>query len=380
MKKVLIVASVISFIEWFNKENVDFLKNDLGCEVHLACNLDYMEDTDIERTKRYIEKIETDGIILHNVPFARSPLKPENIKAYKILKNIICSNSFDLIHCHTPVAAMITRLACRKVRKKGTKVFYTAHGFHFYKGAPKLNWLIYYPIEKICSYFTDVLITINKEDFALAQKKMKAKKVEYVPGVGIEVEKFANPGVTREQKREELGIPQDAKLLISVGELNRNKNHETVIKAIKDLDVYYLIAGRGDLQNHLQNLIDELNLSDRVKLLGYRTDVAELYAASDVFVFPSFREGLPVSMMEAMASGLPCVASKIRGNVDLIVDGEGGYFCFPTSQVEFKNSIERILTNDSLNANMSQANIQKAKKFDVIPINDIMLDIYSIKR
>ena len=266
------------------------------------------------------------------------------------------------------------------MRKKGTKVFYTAHGFHFYKGAPKLNWLIYYPIEKICSYFTDVLITINKEDFALAQKKMKAKKVEYVPGVGIEVEKFANPGVTREQKREELGIPQDAKLLISVGELNRNKNHETVIKAIKDLDVYYLIAGRGDLQNHLQNLIDELNLSDRVKLLGYRTDVAELYAASDVFVFPSFREGLPVSMMEAMASGLPCIASKIRGNVDLIDNSENGYLCNPSLSDEFTKAIECILTDDSLKANMSQANIQKAKKFDVIPINDIMLDIYSIKR
>ena len=380
MKKVLIVASVISFIEWFNKENVDFLKNDIGCEVHLACNLDYLEDTDIERTKRYIEKIETDGIILHNVPFARSPLKPENIKAYKILKNIICSNSFDLIHCHTPVAAMITRLACRKVRKKGTKVFYTAHGFHFYKGAPKLNWLIYYPIEKICSYFTDVLITINKEDFALAQKKMKAKKVEYVPGVGIEVEKFANPGVTREQKREELGIPQDAKLLISVGELNRNKNHETVIKAIKDLDVYYLIAGRGDLQNHLQNLIDELNLSDRVKLLGYRTDVAELYAASDVFVFPSFREGLGLAAIESMAFGLPLIVADNRGTRDFCEKGINGFVCNPSLSNEFAKAIECILTDDSLKANMSQANIQKAKNFDVIPINDIMLAIYSIKR
>ena len=209
---------------------------------------------------------------------------------------------------------------------------------------------------------------------------MKAKKVEYVPGVGIEVEKFANPGVTREQKREELGIPQDAKLLISVGELNRNKNHETVIKAIKDLDVYYLIAGRGDLQNHLQNLIDELNLSDRVKLLGYRTDVAELYAASDVFVFPSFREGLGLAAIESMAFGLPLIVADNRGTRDFCEKGINGFVCNPSLSNEFAKAIECILTDDSLKANMSQANIQKAKNFDVIPINDIMLDIYSIKR
>ena len=367
--KILYVTTIGGTMSFFKNFLCELIKE--GHEIDIATN-----ENDIPVPDCYKEW----NCKIYQINTSRSPLSKGNITAYKQLKKVVESGEYDKVHCHTPVAAMITRLACRKVRKKGTKVFYTAHGFHFYKGAPKLNWLIYYPIEKICSYFTDVLITINKEDFALAQKKMKAKKVEYVPGVGIEVEKFANPGVTREQKREELGIPQDAKLLISVGELNRNKNHETVIKAIKDLDVYYLIAGRGDLQNHLQNLIDELNLSDRVKLLGYRTDVAELYAVADVFVFPSFREGLPVSMMEAMASGLPCIASKIRGNVDLIDNSENGYLCNPSLSDEFTKAIECILTDDSLKANMSQANIQKAKKFDVIPINDIMLDIYSIKR
>ena len=320
------------------------------------------------------------GCKSHSLSFSRSPFNKSNITAYKQLKKLVKNGEYDIVHCHTPVAAMITRLACRKVRKKGTKVIYTAHGFHFYKGAPKLNWLIYYPIEKICSYFTDVLITINKEDFALAQKKMKAKKVEYVPGVGIEVEKFANPGVTKEQKREELGIPQDAKLLISVGELNKNKNHETVIKAIKDLDVYYVIAGRGDLQDYLQNLIDELNLSDRVKLLGYRTDVAELYAAADIFVFPSFREGLGLAAIEGMASGLPLVVADNRGTRDFCENRVNGFACNPLEPYEFTKAIENILNDDFLKENMVQANLQKANRFDVVPINDIMLDIYSIKR
>jgi len=274
---------------------------------------------------------------------------------------------------------MITRLACRRVRKKGTKVIYTAHGFHFYKGAPKLNWLIYYPIEKICSYFTDVLITINKEDYALAQKKMKAKKVEYVPGVGIEVEKFANPGVTREQKREELGIPQDAKLLISVGELNKNKNHETIIKAIKELDVYYVIAGRGDLQDYLQNLIDELNLTDRVKLLGYRTDVAELYAAADIFVFPSYREGLGLAAIEGMAFGLPLIVADNRGTRDFCQNNVNGAVCCPKSSEEFAYAIEKLLSNRELMENMKKTNMEKAKEFNNELINKKMQSFYAIK-
>ena len=205
---------------------------------------------------------------------------------------------------------------------------------------------------------------------------MKAKRVEYVPGVGIDVNKFANPGVTKEQKREELGIPQDAKLLISVGELNKNKNHETVIRAIKDLDVYYIIAGRGDLHDYLQYLIDELNLSDRVKLLGQRTDVAELYVAADIFVFPSFREGLPVSLMEAMAAGLPCITSKIRGNVDLIVENEGGFLCSPAGADAFAEAIDNFCNNSELKEKMSTFNLKYVKNFDISVVEEEIEKIY----
>lgn len=363
--KILYVTTIGSTMSFFKNFLCTLIKE--GHTVDIATN---------ENIRPVPDCYKEWGCKIYQIDTSRSPLNKGNITAYKQLKKLVENGEYDIVHCHTPVAAMITRLACRKVRKKGTKVIYTAHGFHFYKGAPKLNWLIYYPIEKICSYFTDVLITINKEDFALAQKKMKAKKVEYVPGVGIEVEKFANPGVTKEQKREELGIPQDAKLLISVGELNKNKNHETVIKAIKDLDVYYIIAGRGDLQDYLQNLIDELNLTDRVKLLGYRTDVVELYAAADIFVFPSFREGLPVSMMEAMAAGLPCIASKIRGNVDLIVEGEGGYLCSPTNSVEFAKAIDDFSADSEKWQNMSEYNLEHIKEFDVSVVEQEIEKIY----
>ena len=313
------------------------------------------------------------GCKIHQISCTRSPFNKGSIKAIKEIKKIVEENNYDIVHCHTPIAAMCTRLACIKARKKGTKVFYTAHGFHFYKGAPLKNWIMYYPIEKICSYFTDLLITINKEDYTLAQKKLKAKKVVYVPGVGIDLETFKPSAISKEEKRKELGIPQDAKLLISVGELNSNKNHETVIKAIKDLDVYYVVAGNGGLQSHLQSIIDETGMTDRVKLLGFRTDMSELYTASDVFVFPSFREGLSVSLMEAMASGKPCVVSKIRGNTDLI-DENGGFYFNPYNVNECSAAIQKVLNSDI--DSMSQYNLEKVKKFSLDKVINQLKGLY----
>lgn len=315
------------------------------------------------------------GCIVYRIETSRSPLDKGNVKAVKQIKEIVGEKKYDIVHCHTPIAAMCTRLACRKARKEGTKVFYTAHGFHFYKGAPLKNWILYYPVEKICAHFTDVLITINQEDYALAQKKMKAKRVEYVPGVGIDLTKFGQAAVDKSVKRKELGIPEDAILLLSVGELNENKNHETVIRAIKDLNVYYIIAGKGGLQVNLQNIIDELGLTERVKLLGFRQDVADLYQISDVYVLPSIREGLNVSVMEAMASGLPVVCGRIRGNTDLI-DENGGALFEPQSIDECMKALKDVF--DQEKECLSKYNIEKVQTMSVAQINARMKVLYHI--
>lgn len=316
------------------------------------------------------------GCKVYQISCTRSPFNKGAIGAIKEIKEIVIENKYDIVHCHTPVAAMCTRLACRKARKNGTKVFYTAHGFHFYKGAPLKNWLLYYPVEKICAHFTDVLITINQEDYSLAQKKMKAKRIEYVPGVGIDLTKFGQVSVDKDTKRKELGIPEDAKLLLSVGELNENKNHETVIRAIKDLDLYYIIAGKGELQEYLQNVIDELGLTERVKLLGFRTDVAELYQAADVYILPSIREGLNVSIMEAMASGLPVVCGRIRGNTDLIGE-KGGDLFEPHSVDECKKAVNAVLSRDY--EQMCKWNFKKVQTMSVEEINIQMKELYQTK-
>lgn len=314
------------------------------------------------------------GCTVHQIHTSRSPLKKENLKAIKQLKMLVEKEKYDIVHCHTPVAAMCTRLACRKARKKGTKVLYTAHGFHFYKGAPLKNWMLYYPVEKFCAHFTDTLITINQEDYALAQKKLKAKCVEYVPGVGIDLTKFGPATVNKAAKRKELGIPDNVTLLLSVGELNENKNHETVIRAIATLEnVYYIIAGKGDLQEHLQSVIYKLGMADRVKLLGHRNDIGELCGTADIYAMPSYREGLSVALMEAMGKGLPCVVSRIRGNTDLI-DENGGAFFDPHSIEDCKKAIQKAISSEI--KNFSTYNIEKIKKFSLGTVNAQMKDIY----
>ncbi len=316
------------------------------------------------------------GCTVYQIDTSRSPFDMGNVKAIRQIRQLAAKGKYDIVHCHTPIAAMCTRLACRKVRKTGTKVIYTAHGFHFYKGAPLKNWLMYYPAEKICAHFTDVLITINKEDYALAQQKMKAKRVAYVPGVGIDLSKFGQATVDKATKRKELGVPPDATLLLSVGELNTNKNHETVIRAISDLDVYYMIAGEGDLKGHLQSVINELGLTERVKLLGYRIDMTDLYRAADICVFPSFREGLGMAAIEGMACGLPLVAADNRGTRDYCCHGVNGLVCEPSDISAFADAIKCLSADSCLRLKMAEANTEAVKRFDVIQVNKQMDRLY----
>lgn len=310
-KNVLFTATVVkTHINVFHLPYLKWLKEQ-GYEVHVAAKNDFInEPCIIPNCDKY-----------YDVKFARFPFSKTNIKAYKQLKKLIQENNYDIIHCHTPVAGVLTRLAARK--NKNTTVIYTAHGFHFLKGAPLLNWLIYYPVERFCARYTDKLITINKEDYERAKrfKLRKNGKVYYVPGVGINLEKIQNLKVNVKQKKKELGISKNIPILLSVGELNKNKNHETVLQALsklKDKNFIYLICGRGVLKEYLERKIQELHLENKAKLLGYRSDVIKILKTADLFIFPSKREGLPVSVIEAMAAELPVIASNVRGNRDLI--------------------------------------------------------------
>jgi glycosyltransferase involved in cell wall biosynthesis len=346
MKTALVITSVASMVDQFLFSNLELFQS-MGYEVHVACNFEKGSSCSDERILELKNNLSQRNILYHQINFAREVTKiSENIRAYQEVCKLVSEYQYDFIHCHSPIGGVVTRIACRKMRKHGTSVIYTAHGFHFFKGAPIKNWILYYPIERVCSRWTDVLITINQEDYTFAKRKMKAKKVEYIPGIGIDVERISHIDVDRTAKRSELDIPNEAILLLSVGELNKNKNHETVIRAIANMDVYYIIAGKGDLDEHLRLTIEELGLTNRVKLLGFRKDILELCKTADVFVFPSFREGLSVSVMEAMASGLPIVCSRIRGNTDL-VDENGGELFDPYSVEDCARAITQLVQSNS---------------------------------
>ena len=364
MKKVLFVATVVkTHIMEFHLPYLKALK-EAGWETAVAARNDYENPADcvIPYCDNY-----------YNIEFERSPFKPQNIKAYKELKKLIEENDYDVIHCHTPVGGALARLAARKARKRGTKVFYTAHGFHFCKGAHLKNWLIFYPAEKFLSRFTDVLFTINKEDYSRALK-FHAKETVYVPGVGVDIDKFRNTPVDRTAKRAEIGMPEDCFLILSVGELNKNKNHELIIRALKELDnpdIHYALAGSGELLDYLKNLAASLGVENRVHFLGYRQDTAQLYKTADVLVHPSFREGLPVAVMEALASGLPVIATKIRGSADLTEDGVNGYLIDNSAPALCKKIRECINEKNS-----GKITAVLPKKYDVQSVVDAVMKYY----
>jgi glycosyltransferase involved in cell wall biosynthesis len=364
--KILYVTTIGITMDFFKS----FIKEltDMGHTVEIACN---------DEAAPVPEFYNGLGCTVHRLSCSRSPFSGGNVKAVKQIRRLVEENGYDIVHCHTPIAAACTRLACRKLRKKqGVKVFYTAHGFHFYKGAPLKNWILYYSVEKFCARFTDKLITINSEDYARAQKKMKAKEVLYVPGVGVDFSRFQSVTVDRAAKRRELGIPGDATVLLSVGELNENKNQQVVIRAMAELhrfDLHYMIAGVGPKADDLIQLAESLGLAGQVHLLGDRTDVAELYQTADAFIFPSYREGLSVSVMEAMVSGLPCAVSRIRGNTDLITD-KGGAFFNPHSTEECVQAIREVLDGDMMG--MGQVNRDNSSIYSMSVIISIMKSIY----
>ena len=377
MKKVLIVASVISFIEWFNRENVDFLREDMQCEVHIACNLDYLDDTDEDRTKEYVNKLTEQGVILHNVRFARSPLKKENIAAYKQLKQIIDGERFDLIHCHTPAASMMTRLAAKKARKNGTVVMYSCHGFHFHNASKKRNWLIYYPIEKWLSRYCDYIVTINKEDYKRAQT-FHAKNVRYIPSVGVDINKIKAVTIDKKAYQKELGIPDGGVMLLSIGELIERKNHETIIKALPLVpeQIYYVICGKGVLREYLEELAKKLGVENRVIFLGFRQDIPQLCHAADISAFPSKIEGLGLAGIEAMAAGVPLVASNVHGILDYVIDGETGYAYAPTDVKGFAKAIEKLALDEQLRETMKPACLKAVEPFEKANALQVMHTIY----
>lgn len=370
MKKALILASVASMIEQFNMGNIKVLQ-ELKYEVHVATNFIDSGTITRERAEELKNKLKDLNVKYYQIDFDRNVLSTNNIQAYKQVKQLIKENKYNIIHIHSPIGGVCGRLAAKKERKNGTKVIYTAHGFHFFKGAPAKNWLIYYPVEKWLSKYTDCLITINEEDYNLAKKKFKAKNVEYVPGIGVDENKF-NFEMSREERnelRKSLGINEDDFVLIYVAELSKRKNQQMLIKAISLLEpnvlekVKVLLPGKDSMNGKYQELAKNLNVDKNIQFLGYRTDIPKLMKISDLAVSTSRQEGLPVNLMEAMFCNLPIIATDCRGNRDLVPDN---------NLVEIDN-VEQL--KDKMRGKIAKLNFIEYKELNKYTIKSISCKI-----
>lgn len=375
-KRVLVAASVASMVDLFNEDNINILLR-LGCRVDVAANFQSGSVTSKERVAAYREELEGRGIGVYDIPVPRDIRRVREMwQSYRMMWGLARAAGYDMVHCQSPIGGALWRAACMGLRKRGTAVVYTAHGFHFFHGAGLWPWVAYYPVERFLSRFTDVLITINKEDYRAA-RKFHAGRAVYVPGVGVHAGRIGEAAAGREEMLAEFGFGRQDFVFMSTGQLSVRKNHEAAIRAlgmIRDRRVKYLIVGSGELEGRLRALVKSLGLGGRVAFAGYRADVGELLHCVDAFIFPSLQEGLPVAMMEAMAAGLPIVASRIRGNVDLAGDGFGGYLVGRRDVHGYAKAMGQVIRNR--HAGMGERNAQIVKEFDISAVSRRMEKIY----
>lgn len=303
----------------------------------------------------------------------------DNMIAFQNLSNVVKKGNIEVIHCNTPVGGMIGRLVGKRYHIK--KVIYTAHGFHFYKGAPLFNRTILKFAEQIMAHWTDAIITMNEEDYqsALRFKLRKGGKVYKVHGVGITLEDFQNICVDKSVKCAELGLKDTDVICISAGDLVQRKNYEVAIKALskaKNENIHYLICGVGPEKENLEKLAADKGILNRIHFLGFRNDVKELMKISDIFLFTTLQEGMPRSMMEAMACGLPCIASKIRGNVDLLDERKGGYLRAVTDILGFADCLDKLADDEKLRRQMREYNLEVIKQYDIEVVKKEIRNIY----
>ena len=372
MKRVLFVTTISGFLPQFEKNDVKLLKQ-MGCQIHYASNFTnpiYAFDK---------TELEKNGVALHQIDIEKSPAKiNKNIKAIKQLIKIIDENDIDIVHCHNPMGGVAARIAARAGKRK-PKVIYTAHGFHFYKGAPIMNWLLFYTAERFLARYTDIIVTINREDYIRA-KKFRLKKngeVYLIHSVGVDKEKAAE---LNENKNQKVVIEAVAAIVnkyeTSAGNDNKH-NTNYAGKSNRTYNIYYTICGKGPNEDKLRELIKAYGLENNISLLGYRTDMDEILQTADVFAFPSIREGLGVAAIEALMCNVPLIAADNRGTREYASDGNNGIVCRYDAVDEFEEAIELLYGNTAYRKRMADRCRESVKKFTIEEVEKTMTKVYT---
>ena len=351
----------LPYLEWFQQQGYETHVASLGKEKIPFCDRQFQVD------------------------FVRSPYSFGHRKSYKQLKSIISNANYTIIHCHTPMASIITRLSATSTRKSGTKILYTAHGFHFFKGASLFNWMFFYPIEKRLSAWCDGLITINNEDFEIIRKN-GSQKTQYflIPGIGVEQKRFKPVDERCKQKlREKNGFVAKDLLLVYAAEFIDRKNHLFLIRVAEKIklthpNVKFLFAGRGELHGEMIRLVDSNQLNDSIKFLGFRTDIDEVFQMSDIGISASKQEGLGLNLIEEMMCEKPVVATDDRGHREIVFQGENGYLFKQNSIQDFIDKIELVLQSSEHYQYLSKNAAKTSSRFELANSLDAMSRIYKL--
>lgn len=363
-KKIMMIATTDNMIWQFMLPHIKHLQK-LGNEVECVC----------DKTGFWFDELqEKCGLKVHQIEFARNPFNIKNIKAYKKLKQLQKQQNYDLVYAQQPVGGLMGRLIAKKAK---IPCIYTAHGFHFFKGNSGLKNFVFKNVEKYLAKYTDVLITINNEDYE-SSKNWKAKKKFKISGIGFDANKYQEPTKKRVDIRKELGLEKEFTIL-TVAEFIKRKNYDTMLKTIaelKDQNIKFLVCGTGRDKEEIEEQIRTLGIEDKVTLLGYRKDINNVMTASDAFFLPSHQEGLTLSIIEALNFGLPVVTSNVRGNQDLIEDGKGGFVCDQNDYKTFADRFRTLINDKEMQKSMSKINKQNAKNYSIDNVKKELEEIY----
>lgn len=373
MKKALMLSPMGSVHRRFNRANIDALQR-LGYKVELCANFNNGEGPE-KHNQRFVDECASYGIVTHSISFARHSLSG-SLKCLPQLKDLLKREQYDIVHTHTETGGLLLKLASGVKGK--TKFFYTPHGMSFWKGSDLKSQLIYRPLERwICSGM-DMNLAMNMEELEIL-KSWDKKSATYVHGIGLDIRKIQTPVHLSKDVRQEFRLSEKEKFIVSIGELNDNKNHIAVIRALARLghkDFRYIICGVGPNKDVLINEAKILGLQENVILAGFRSDISDILNSADIFVFPSFHEGLPVSLLEAMACGLPVVCSEIRGNVDIIKDSDNGYLFKPSDIDSLSLKLASLMDDISKCNIMGMKNKKIVCDFSLETVTEELMQIY----
>lgn len=363
MKKLLMTASSWGHIRHFHLPYLRAFRT-LGWEVHLGC------------ANVPTQIAEADVTI--DLPFTKEMTAPQNFKVSHRLRQKMREECYDLVICHTSLAAFFTRLGAIGLDKR-PRIINMVHGYLFDDDTPPVKKAIYLGAERLTAPVTDLVLTMNRWDEDYAKRHRLGREVVNVPGIGVDFTPFQISG-QRAMLRNQLNIPEEGVVLIYPAEFSRRKNQQMLIRAMGCLpqNVYLILPGTGALLEDCSALAERMGVMSRVRFPGYVEDVAQWYEASDVAVSASRSEGLPFNVMEAMACGLPVVASDVKGHQDLVVPGETGLLYPFDDDGAFVEAVSQLMADSKLFRHSGERSRAAVECYGLPQVLDVVMAAYGV--